>query len=148
MFRAVADDFGWGLLTSEGALWQRQRRLIQPLFTPRHVAAYVGIMTEEATALAERWPRAGGVVDAHAEMIHLALRVVGRAIFGDDVDEAEDVVRWAFPPATRHAFRRACEQAGMQLSADELAVAFRRFKELADTRKAVTLYDVFEEVAA
>jgi 2-isopropylmalate synthase len=48
----------------------------------------------------------------------------------------------------RHAFRRACEQAGMNLTDDDFAAAFRRFKELADTRKAVTLYDVFEEVAA
>jgi 2-isopropylmalate synthase len=48
----------------------------------------------------------------------------------------------------RHAFRRACEEAGMRLGDDELRAAFRRFKELADTRKAVTLYDVFEEVAA
>ena len=36
----------------------------------------------------------------------------------------------------------------MRLADGELAAAFRRFKELADTRKAVTLYDVFEEVAA
>jgi 2-isopropylmalate synthase len=48
----------------------------------------------------------------------------------------------------RHAFRRACEQAGMQLSDAELADAFQRFKSLADTRRAVTLYDVFAEVAA
>lgn len=48
----------------------------------------------------------------------------------------------------RHAFRRACEEAGIELSPDELAAAFRRFKVLADSRKAVTLYDVFEEVAA
>ncbi|HLF68496.1 MAG TPA: 2-isopropylmalate synthase [Gaiellaceae bacterium] len=48
----------------------------------------------------------------------------------------------------RHAFRRACEQAGVHLDETGLADAFRRFKELADTRKAVTLYDVFEEVAA
>ena len=48
----------------------------------------------------------------------------------------------------RHAFRRACEEAGMQLSDAELEAAFSRFKALADTRKAVTLYDVFEEVAA
>jgi 2-isopropylmalate synthase len=48
----------------------------------------------------------------------------------------------------RHGFRRACERAGMQLSRDELAAAFQRFKVLADSRKAVTLYDVFEEVAA
>ena len=48
----------------------------------------------------------------------------------------------------RHAFRRACEETGMRLSDAELAEAFERFKQLADTRKAVTLFDVFEEVAA
>jgi 2-isopropylmalate synthase len=48
----------------------------------------------------------------------------------------------------RHAFRRACEDAGIRLSDDDLVSAFRRFKELADTRKVVTLYDVFEGVAA
>jgi 2-isopropylmalate synthase len=48
----------------------------------------------------------------------------------------------------RHAFRQACEEAGVTLSDADLNAAFRRFKALADTRKAVTLYDVFEEVAA
>jgi 2-isopropylmalate synthase len=49
----------------------------------------------------------------------------------------------------RHAFRQACADAGLQLGDEEQAAAFRRFKVLADTRKAVTLYDVFEtEVAA
>ncbi|HLG08884.1 MAG TPA: 2-isopropylmalate synthase [Gaiellaceae bacterium] len=47
----------------------------------------------------------------------------------------------------RHAFRRACEQAGLHLSDEELASAFQRFKALADSRRAVTLYDVFEEGA-
>jgi 2-isopropylmalate synthase len=47
----------------------------------------------------------------------------------------------------RHAFRRACEQAGIQLSDAELSDAFQRFKGLADTRRAVTLYDVFHEGA-
>jgi 2-isopropylmalate synthase len=46
----------------------------------------------------------------------------------------------------RHAFARACTAAGIQLAVDELADAFARFKRLADERKAVTLYDVFEEV--
>ena len=48
----------------------------------------------------------------------------------------------------RHAFRQACTDAGMRLDEAAFAAAFRRFKELADTRKAVTLFDVFEEVAA
>jgi 2-isopropylmalate synthase len=46
----------------------------------------------------------------------------------------------------RHAFSRACADAGIELPADELRSAFARFKRLADERKAVTLYDVFEEV--
>jgi hypothetical protein len=36
----------------------------------------------------------------------------------------------------------------MRMSDTELAAAFQRFKTLADSRKAVTLNDVFEEVAA
>ena len=46
----------------------------------------------------------------------------------------------------RHAFARACTDAGIRLAPDELREAFARFKRLADERKAVTLYDVFEEV--
>jgi 2-isopropylmalate synthase len=48
----------------------------------------------------------------------------------------------------RHAFRRACTDAGLQLTEDELAVAFARFKTLADAGEGVTLNDAFEEVAA
>jgi 2-isopropylmalate synthase len=46
----------------------------------------------------------------------------------------------------RHAFARACAEAGVELAPDELQAAFQRFKGLADERQAVTLYDVFEEV--
>jgi 2-isopropylmalate synthase len=48
----------------------------------------------------------------------------------------------------RHAFSRACAEAGMELSREELDAAFRRFKVLADGGKAVTLNEVFEEVPA
>src|SRR5688572_2231752 len=47
----------------------------------------------------------------------------------------------------RHAFARACTEAGIVLEREALEKAFRRFKRLADTRKHVTLSDVFEEVA-
>ena len=48
----------------------------------------------------------------------------------------------------RHAFARACAEAGIELEREALEEAFRRFKRLADTRKHVTLTDVFEEVVA
>ena len=109
-YKQIAQAFGWGLLTSEGERWQRQRRLVQPLFTRKQIAAYAELMAEEAAAVAEGWDRTardGGGVDANAEMVRLALRVVGRAIFGDDVARAGDVLDSAFPVLNRHTFRRA-----------------------------------------
>jgi cytochrome P450 len=109
-YQQIAEAFGRGLLTSEGELWQRQRRLVQPLFTRKQIATYSELMAEEAAAVAERWDRAtrdGARVDANAEMVGLALRVVARAIFGDDVVRARDVLDSSFQVLNRHAFRRA-----------------------------------------
>ena len=46
----------------------------------------------------------------------------------------------------RHAFARACAEAGIDLPPTSSVEPLQRFKRLADERKAVTLYDVFEEV--
>jgi cytochrome P450 len=108
-FQQIAEAFGRGLLTSEGALWQRQRRLIQPLFTRNQVASYAEVVTAEVAAVAGRWERAardGRNVDANAEMVGLALRVVGRAIFGDDVAKASAVLDSSFPLLNRRVLRR------------------------------------------
>jgi 2-isopropylmalate synthase len=48
----------------------------------------------------------------------------------------------------RHAFSLACTEAGIQIEGEDLNEAFKRFKQLADERKQVTLYDVFEREAA
>jgi cytochrome P450 len=108
-YRQIAETFGWGLLTSEGELWQRQRRLVQPLFTRKQIASYADLMAQEATAVARRWEvvaRDGGGVDANTEMVQLALRVVGRGIFGDDVTKAAAVLDSGFAQLNRHMFRR------------------------------------------
>jgi len=48
----------------------------------------------------------------------------------------------------RHAFSRACAEAGLTLSREELNAAFARFKQLADDGHVVTLDEVFTGVAA
>ena len=106
----IAEALGWGLLTAEGERWQHQRRLIQPLFTRKQIAGYAELMVEEAAAAAERWQRAthdGASVDANADMVRLTLRVVGRSIFGDDVERAIPVLDSAFPVLNHRTFQRA-----------------------------------------
>ena len=48
----------------------------------------------------------------------------------------------------RHAFARACADAGIPLEPDEVAEAFARFKRLADEGRNVTLNDVFQPEVA
>ncbi|GGX77641.1 cytochrome P450 [Streptomyces fructofermentans] len=98
---------GNGLLTSQDEDYQRQRRLIQPLFTKRQVDGYAAAVTREADGTVERWRDApGGVVDVVREMDRLALRTVSRILFGADVEAAVDVVHDNFPVVSAYVTRR------------------------------------------
>jgi cytochrome P450 len=82
---------GEGLLTSEGELHDRQRRLIQPLFQPRRVERYGETMVRCAEELSNRW-RHGATIDAQQEMARLTLAIVGRTLFAADVEgEAREI---------------------------------------------------------
>lgn len=67
------------------APWKPRRRTVQPLFTRKHVTTYAGHMAAAAEAHADRWP-AGATVDLDAEMRALTLDVLGRSLFGVDLD--------------------------------------------------------------
>ena len=82
---------GEGLLTSEGEHHLRQRRLVQPAFHRQRVAAYGDTMTEYAARAAGRW-RDGETLDVHAAMTALTLAIVGKTLFGADVEgEAPEI---------------------------------------------------------
>ena len=76
---------GEGLLTSEGELHLRQRRLIQPIFHRKAIAAYGEAMVESAERITSRW-QSGTALDVHAEMARLTLTIVGRTLFGADLE--------------------------------------------------------------
>lgn len=85
MVRWVVGD---GLLTSQGETWLRQRRLAQPAFHRQRIAAMADMMVRRAEEMLERWGPAigqGRAIDVGEEMMALALRIVGDALFGADV---------------------------------------------------------------
>src|SRR5215472_14072207 len=55
--RAFGPFAGEGLLTSEGAVWKQQRKLMQPAFHHRQLTAYGNVMVTQAL----------GVMDSFAE---------------------------------------------------------------------------------
>src|SRR3989442_1669828 len=59
---------GEGLLTSEGELWRRHRRLIQPSFHRERLARFTGVAVDEARALMDRWHAGATQVNVVREM--------------------------------------------------------------------------------
>jgi cytochrome P450 len=109
-YNEVRNLVGNGLLTSEGEVWRRQKRLVQPLFTHSRVAGYVGMMSEESAQLVERWTEMrtkDGTVDLHSEMTRFSLRVVSRVLFGTDIDRIIPVLKDNVPYLSKKAFNRS-----------------------------------------
>jgi cytochrome P450 len=85
---------GQGLLTSSGELHRRQRRLVQPAFHARRLAAYAQDAVELGAARSASW-HDGQHLDVAAEMSSLTLEVVGRTLFGTDVRDEVEIVSQA-----------------------------------------------------
>src|SRR5580692_1992520 len=84
---------GDGLLTSEGDLWRRQRRTIQPVMRRERVADLTELIVDEAHTLIARLEAHvdGEPVDVVAEMTRLTLGVVGRGLLGSDLARYGDL---------------------------------------------------------
>lgn len=92
-FEQLAQVLGNGLVNSDGDVWRRHRRMIQPAFHPKRLAEYAEAMIGETEKVASRW-RHGQVYDMADEMTELTLRVVCKTLFSHDVTgEANDVGR-------------------------------------------------------
>ncbi len=77
---------GEGLLTADTEAWRPQRKVIQPAFHRASLDLVVGHVHTAVDRLLARWAAEDGeVVDVDAAMMHLALEVVGSALFGSDL---------------------------------------------------------------
>ncbi|HTS95815.1 MAG TPA: cytochrome P450 [Streptosporangiaceae bacterium] len=104
-YRPLRALIGDGLLTSEGERWRQHRRLVQPVFSRRHVTGFGPVMTQSAQRMAARWDSlaGGSVINVSGQMSALALDIVGRALFGADLSGDADRVGRAMDAGQRVA---------------------------------------------
>jgi len=115
--RLLKGLLGDGLLTSEGDVHLRQRRLIQPAFHRARIAEYAPIVTEHAQRLGTVW-KDGSRRDVAQDMRTLSLGVTAKALLNTAIDGESSAVgdaldallRWGervtLPPPLADALNR------------------------------------------
>ena len=98
--------FGEGLITSEGELHRRQRKLIGPVFVPARVGRFAELMVRETEAAAARLAD-GARVDLAQEMMRLSLVIIGQGLFGVDLSTEADVLSHSLLTVLRLASENA-----------------------------------------
>jgi cytochrome P450 len=89
--RGLRPTAGDGLLTSDGPLWKRQRKLIQPAFQHDRLGAYASVMVAYTQCMMDSF-KEGEVRDIGADMSILTLGIVVKCLFGADLPlQARDI---------------------------------------------------------
>jgi cytochrome P450 len=81
---------GNGIMTSEGAFWRRQRRMMQPSFHRRVIDQFSALIEEVNQKYAQRWAEQsarGEAVNISSDTSELTLEIVLRSIFGTDLQK-------------------------------------------------------------
>jgi cytochrome P450 len=109
-YNALATITGRGLLTNDGDSWLRQRRLAQPAFHRQRLAGFAAMMVASTQRILEQWEkssREGIPIDVDAEMMRLALEIVGKALFSIDLSREAGTLTSAVLSALDHIMLRA-----------------------------------------
>jgi cytochrome P450 len=77
VLRRIAGD---GLLISEGELWLRQRRLVQPAFHASRLSRYAEVVVAHTRRMLDGW-RSGALLNMPEEMRLLTLAIIAKALF-------------------------------------------------------------------
>ena len=80
--RILAPTIGRGLLTSDGALWRTQRKIVAASFTPPAVDALVPVFADVGERLAASWQP--GTRDMAVEATAATMTVISEALFSGD----------------------------------------------------------------
>lgn len=109
-YRILKLSLGEGLLTSEGALWQRQRKMTQPAFHSQQIAGFMRLMAEHTSAMLRDWEAhavSGESFDALPELMRLTLNIVSHALFTTSLESDIDCIQDALTVGRDYSVERA-----------------------------------------
>lgn len=101
-YRAFHPFFGRGTLTTDAAMWKSLRSTTQALFLKPRLPAHGRVLAETIEDTIAQWEAAdGAAVNVSDDMMVLAMRMLGRVLYGFDFrDHAEELL-----PAVRFAMK-------------------------------------------
>lgn len=122
---------GYSLLTSDGQLWAKLRRLSEPAFHRERIGALDTTMTAAAARRMAQWhahAESGKPLDVAEEMTALALEIAGKTLLSVDLTREASTVGQAFTSVSRQFHDFAFHPLGPLLVKVGWLPATRRFE--------------------
>ena len=141
----MKDVVGEGLVTSEGDLWRRRRRLLQPAFHRQRIAAFVTVMAERTATFLDDWQpyvQTGQIFDVFDEMRRLTIAIVSRVFFGIDISAMSEAIGQSMTTAGEYLSHRARHPLSLPL---KIPTAFNRRTREAIRRLDAIVYGIIEQ---
>lgn len=88
-YNAVRPLTGYGLFTSEGSIWLKQRRISQPAFLKKNVESLSSILIKSIKEELDTWNdfKDGDIIDISSKMTKLTIKVLSNALFSLDISD-------------------------------------------------------------
>ena len=87
-FRSLAEIMGYGLFTTDGDVWRRQRQRVQPAFHHDRLAHFEEVAMAETVETLASWRQlaaTGAPIALNRELLRLTLLIIVKAMFGANI---------------------------------------------------------------
>lgn len=135
---------GQGLVTSKGELWQKQRRLMQPVFQRKNLSGLLPQFAAAGEQMLERWRQLGNGAEVNLsnEMMRLTLEVITQTMFGTSVLDKVEQIAPALDTVLRFAAKSLMSPISIPLAVPTPSnIAFKKAMAFLDE----IIYSIIEE---